>query len=202
MGLLGLRLLPHGHHVNSRWCILTSFVSTQFFNLSGYGDMSCQTVLGKIAITLFILVGLVSISYLIKTSISVIRQCLPQASRKLLNWLGLTRSMRAPTRRKQGEGFLKTISLKLTKKMKIYFVHQARYCLWKHFLRDSVKLPEGFSPWGPGECRCWSGFPPQVFWGQIWYWVWMCFLSVRPQIWIWKGFWRSDTQESNIFKDL
>ena len=35
------------------------------FNLSGYGDMSCQTVLGKIAITLFILVGLVSISDLI-----------------------------------------------------------------------------------------------------------------------------------------
>ena len=33
-------------------------------NLSGYGDISCQTVLGKIAIVLFILVGLVTISVL------------------------------------------------------------------------------------------------------------------------------------------
>ena len=66
MGLLGLRLLPHGHHVNSWYkCNMPSFVSYSILTFSGYGDMSCQTVLGKIAIVLFILVGLVSISVLV-----------------------------------------------------------------------------------------------------------------------------------------
>ena len=41
------------------------FVFNSISNLSGYGDMSCQTVLGKIAIVLFILVGLVSVSILV-----------------------------------------------------------------------------------------------------------------------------------------
>ena len=44
---------------------LISFVFNSISNLSGYGDMSCQTVLGKIAIVLFILVGLVGVSILV-----------------------------------------------------------------------------------------------------------------------------------------
>ena len=40
------------------------FAFLSIINHSGYGDISCQTVLGKIAIVLFILVGLVTISVL------------------------------------------------------------------------------------------------------------------------------------------
>ena len=51
--------------IQSNSCNLRSFVINSICNCSGYGDMSCQTVLGKIAIVLFILVGLVSISVLV-----------------------------------------------------------------------------------------------------------------------------------------
>ena len=53
----------------------------------GYGDMSCQTVLGKIAIVLFILVGLVTILIIFEFHQNKMfpRQCLRQAFRKSSN---------------------------------------------------------------------------------------------------------------------
>ena len=55
--------------------------------IKGYGDMSCQTVLGKIAIVLFILVGLVTvlIVFVFHQNKMFPRQCLRQAFRKSLN---------------------------------------------------------------------------------------------------------------------
>ena len=55
--------------------------------IKGYGDMSCQTVLGKIAIVLFILVGLVTILIIFEFHQNKMfpRQCLRQAFRKSLN---------------------------------------------------------------------------------------------------------------------
>ena len=121
--------------------------------------MSCQTVLGKIAIVLFILVGLVTILIIFEFHQNKMfpRQCLRQAFRKSSNWSGPIPSMRALTRRKQGEGDI----IHNKNVHNISFYHQTHHCLRKHILRDGVKLPEGLPPRRSWECRRWSGFPPQ-----------------------------------------
>ena len=68
-------------------CHLIPPIHFETFIFLGYGDISCQTVLGKIAIVLFILVGLVTILIIFEFHQNKMfpRQCLRQAFRKSLN---------------------------------------------------------------------------------------------------------------------
>ena len=167
-------------------------------NLSGYGDISCQTVLGKIAIVLFILVGLVTISvlrFLSKPHSSSGNVCFKRPGNYWTDWDSF-----------QVCGLLQkesTEKVRMSERLKIHVIHRRHiivcgdisYETASNFLKDFLHKDRE-------NVDVEVVFLHRSFFGKTWMVAWKCFLSVGRQIWNLKGSWKSDTRESNIFKDL
>ena len=112
-------------------------------NLSGYGDMSCQTVLGKIAIVLFILVGLVSISdlafyqnFYFRRHQAMFASSVPE----IIELIGTHSKYEGSYKKKARRRFSKNDSIEIDKEREnISPLHQACYCLRKHFVLSIFK---------------------------------------------------------------
>ena len=168
-------------------------------NLSGYGDISCQTVLGKIAIVLFILVGLVTISVLRCFYQNLTPQsgnvCFKRPGNYWTDWDSFQ-----VCRLLQKES---TEKVRMSERLKIHVIHRRHiivcgdisYETASNFLKDFLHKDRE-------NVDVEVVFLHRSFFGKTWMVAWKCFLSVRRQIWNLKGSWKSDTRESNIFKDL
>ena len=168
-------------------------------NLSGYGDISCQTVLGKIAIVLFILVGLVTISVLRCFYQNLTPQsgnvCFKRPGNYWTDWDSFQ-----VCRLLQKES---TEKVRMSERLKIHVIHRRHiivcgdisYETASNFLKDFLHKDRE-------NVDVEVVFLHRSFFGKTWMVAWKCFLSVGRQIWNLKGSWKSDTQESNIFKDL
>ena len=206
MGLLGLRLLPHGHHVDSWYkCNMPSYVFYSILNLSGYGDMSCQTVLGKIAIVLFILVGLVSVSILIFCEhFYFCHQAMFASSvPEIIELIGTHSKYEGSYKKKARRRWIhftdidkqdEQCSLNMNPIRHIIVCGNISYETVSNFLKDFLHEDRE-------NVDVEVVFLHRSISSQI-YQVWICFFLARSLIWIWKGCWKKDTQESNIFKDL